>query len=170
MSATHQCNPQADTSEKSTPASTSALKAKLPGPSAPMIMNGAGAFTPDHQCDTLSVSPALHTLVLRCEETPPSAHLPLCHYCCHLGSGLNPVHYYLQCLCTDKVCTCKCYCSEQQLEHKKQFCPGGFITNCVEVNDRPRARVIAEARANKPDHRGIPMAQRPCEAETRIKM
>ena len=155
---------------ESTPASTLMLKSKVAGPSAPIILNWAGAVTSDHQCDTLSVSPSIPTPVLRCEETPPSAHLPLCHYCCHLGSGLNPVHYYLQCLCSDKVCTCKCYCSEQQLEHKKQFFPGGFSTNCVDVNDRPRARVVAEERANKLDYKGTPMAQRPCEAETCIKM
>ena len=183
MSITHQCDiPNAPLTENTAPhvsaepplskgaVSMSRLKAKLPGASAPIIMNGPGAFTPDHQCDTSSVSPALPTPVLRCEETPPSAHLPLCHYCCHLGSGLNLVHYYLQCLCTDKVCTCKCYCSEQQLEHNRQFFPGGFSTNCVDVKDRPRAREVAEERANKLDYKGKPMAQRPCESEACIKM
>ena len=103
--------------------------------------------------------------------TPAPAPLPLCHYCCHLGSGLNPVHYYVQCLCPDKVCSCQCYCNEEQLEHKRKFFPNGFSgVKCVDVQDRPRAQAIAEERANKLDFRGTPMAQRPCEAETCINM
>ena len=35
------------------------------------------------------------------EETRPGQS----HYCCHLGSGDNPVHYYQQCLCSEKTCT-----------------------------------------------------------------
>ena len=93
--------------------------------------------------------------------------LPLCHYCCHLGSGKNPVHYVLQCLCEDKGCSCQCYCSEEQLLHKREFFPGGFTGSLLPVSpgDRPRARTIAEARANKLDYRGVPMASRPCDSE-----
>ena len=93
--------------------------------------------------------------------------LPLCHYCCHLGSGDNPVHYFLQCLCADKVCNCQCYCSDVQLMHKKKFFPGGFTGSLLPVSpgDRPRAKAIAEARANKLDFRGVPMASRPCDNE-----
>ena len=93
--------------------------------------------------------------------------LPLCHYCCHLGSGDNPVHYFLQCLCEEKVCNCQCYCSEEQLVHKKKFFPGGFSGSLVPVSpgDRPRAKSVGEARANKLDFRGVPMASRPCDNE-----
>ena len=93
--------------------------------------------------------------------------LPLCHYCCHLGSGNNPVHYVLQCLCEDKGCSCQCYCSEEQLVHKKKFFPGGFTGSLVPVSpgDRPRAKTVAEAQANKLDYRGVPMASRPCDYE-----
>ena len=134
--------------------------------------NCEGIFTPGHQCGD---SPAPLNTTSKCavlgKELPTPAPLPLCHYCCHLGSGLNPVHYYLQCLCADKVCSCQCYCTEEQLKHKRKFFSSGFIgNNCVDINDRPRAKAIAEARANKLDYRGIPMAQRPCEAETCIRM
>ena len=134
--------------------------------------NCEGKFTPGHQCDD---SPAPLISASKCavlgKESPTPAPLPLCHYCCHLGSGLNPVHYYMQCLCADKVCSCQCYCTEEQLKHKRKFFSSGFIgNNCVDINDRPRAKAIAEARANKLDYRGIPMAQRPCEAETCIRM
>ena len=27
--------------------------------------------------------------------------LPLCHYCCHRGSGNHPVHYFVQCMCDE---------------------------------------------------------------------
>ena len=47
-------------------------------------------------------------------QLPP---LPLCHYCCHRGSGKDPVHYFMQCVCDDWPCTCWCYCTEAQLEH-----------------------------------------------------
>ena len=48
------------------------------------------------------------------KQLPP---LPLCHYCCHRGSGKDPVHYFMQCVCDDWPCTCWCYCTEAQLEH-----------------------------------------------------
>ena len=122
--------------------------------------NCNGDMTPDHQCGVLASVPPEHESVV--EEHPPP--LPLCHYCCHLGSGSNPVHYYLQCLCAEKVCSCQCYCTEKQQELKREFFPSGFSgKSCVDVNDRPRARAIAEARANKLDYRGVPMGQRPCE-------
>ena len=114
-------------------------RASLPLQSLVQCCNCDGDMTHDHQCGVLT--PAILETGSVGEEHPPP--LPLCHYCCHLGSGLNPVHKYLQRLCTDKVCSCKCYCSEEQLEHKKQFFPGGFSTTCVDVNDRTRARVQA---------------------------
>ena len=45
-------------------------------------------MTPSHQCDV----PQEPVMVV--EEQPPP--LPLCHYCCHRGSGEHPVHYFMQ--------------------------------------------------------------------------
>ena len=154
--------------------------------------NCAGAFTPDHQCDA-SVSPApakssplpspcaspLNAVAeqtstpfegLKPEGAPTPVPLPLCHYCCHKGSGMNPVHYIEQCLCTDRHCSCQCYCTEDQLKHKKQWYPSGWNGMvCVPASDRPKARAIGEANANKLDYRGVPMSQRPCEDENCVK-
>ena len=122
------------------------------------------AFTPSKdESQAFEVVKAGAAIVLGKESSP--APLPLCHYCCHKGSGLHQVHYYLQCLCSDKVCSCQCYCTEMQLEHKKVFFPSGFSVKCVEPKDRPKARTVAEARANRLDFKGLPMANRPCEDE-----
>ena len=78
-----------------------------------------------------------------------SSILPLCHYCCHRGSGEYPVHYFMQCLCDDKKCTCMCYCTEAQIEHKHLHFPGGFGgMKPVAPGDRLRAKTVAEDRAN----------------------
>ena len=131
--------------------------------------NCEGNFTPGHQCGDSAAPPITSSkgaAIVIGKELPSPAPLPLCHYCCHKGSGLHQVHYYVQCLCSDQVCSCQCYCDEQQLEHKKVFFPNGFSgINCVEPKDRQKAMSIAEARANKPDYRGVPMAFRPCEDE-----
>ena len=157
--------------------------------------NCNGCMTPDHQCELpasvvlehpppIPHCPASESAVAgsKCPSSMVEVsgnvgksvvsevslpRLPLCHYCCHLGSGNNPVHYVLQCLCEDKGCSCQCYCSEEQLAHKKKFFPGGFSGSLVPVSpgDRPRARAMAEARANKLDYRGVPMVSRPCDNE-----
>ena len=131
--------------------------------------NCEGKFTASHQCsDSLAppVTSSKGAAILLGKGSPTPALLPLCHYCCHKGSGLHKVHYYVQCLCSDQVCTCQCYCDEKQLEHKKVFFPSGFSgISCVEPKDRQKAMSIAEARANKPDYRGFPMAHRPCDDE-----
>ena len=143
-------------------ASTSCCGSEKPANVQTSCWNCDGVMTPEHQCNSTPVGDA---------ESEETALLPLCHYCCHLGSGLNPVHYYLQCLCSDKIFTCQCYCSEKQLKHKRQYFPTGFTdVKCVDVKDRPRARATAEARAYKLDFRGVPMALRPCEAETCVRM
>ena len=130
-------------------ATTSCRDSKL------QCLNCDGDMTPEHQCRVptpVSPEPASVT-----EEHPPP--LPLCHYCCHRGSGNNPVHYYLQCICRDKVCSCKCYCTEQQLEHRKLFFPGGFCDSMkpVDPEDRLKAKAVAEARTVKLK------GHRPCE-------
>lgn len=78
-----------------------------------------------------------------------SSPLPLCHYCCHLGSGANPVHYSLQCLCPGKVCTCQYSCLVEQLEHRKSFSPEVFRGASmlpVSPMDQLRAKALAEKR------------------------
>ena len=154
MSHSHQCEAKGDTSLKSPPAPhplyscssslsaksplgaaavTSSLPwAKVPGPSAPIILkkhvkklDGSGSVVEEHPLP-----------------------LPLCHYCCHRGSGDKPVHYYQQCLCRAKVCSCHCYCDEEQLEHRKLFFQDGFSGSMVPValKDRPEAKLVAEKR------------------------
>ena len=172
-------------------ATTSCVHSKV------QCLNCNGSMTPDHQCELpksevvehpppLPLCPVKPTQSAVAGSIPPRSMvevsktveesevaevnlppLPLCHYCCHLGSGDNPVHYFLQCLCADKVCNCQCYCSDVQLMHKKKFFPGGFAGSLSPVSpgDRPRAKAIAEARANKLDFRGVPMASRPCDNE-----
>ena len=45
--------------------------------------------------------------------------------------SLNPVHYNL---CSEKTCNCQCYCTEEQLLHRKQFFPDGFSGPMVPVD------------------------------------
>ena len=73
--------------------------------------NCEGLMSPDHQCD--STSPA-------CEVKLAPAPLPLCLYCCHQGSGDQPVHFFQRCLCEERVCVCQCYCTENQVEVKRK--------------------------------------------------
>ena len=70
--------------------------------------NCEGAMSPAHQCNSVS------------EEKEQPAPLPLCHYCCHLGSGDHPVHFEQRCLCSELKCICQCYCTEIQVEVKRQ--------------------------------------------------
>ena len=108
--------------------------------------NCHGTISADHKCaDTKSPVSVV-------EEKPPP--LPLCHYCCHRGSGKDPVHYFLQCVCPDWPCTCWCYCTDAQIEHKKLVYPAGFglpgyKVKTVSAEDRPKARALAEARTGK---------------------
>ena len=64
-----------------------------------------GDLRPDHKCDGPSGHISDATCMYLPELSPLSASvspvgkvltpLPLCHYCCHRGSGKAPVHYYL---------------------------------------------------------------------------
>ena len=109
-------------------------------PSKVQCWNCDGDMTHDHQCGLLAP--------VSLEPESEEHNLPLCHYCCHLGSGDNPVHYYQQCLCSEKTCNCRCYCTEEQLLHRKQFFPDGFSGPMVPVDplDRQDAKSIAEKR------------------------
>ena len=80
--------------------------------------------------------------------------LPLCHYCCHKGSDMDPVHYEHMCICDDRDCSCGCYCTEAQLEHRKLHFPGVWSERyherrAVMLLDRPKAMAVAEARIVK---------------------
>ena len=131
------------------------------------------SLTPDHKCkEQSSVSPTPPMKVLatcqncegpmspthQCELNSPPAldPLPLCHYCCHRGTGNYPVHYFLQCICDDRECTCRCYCTGAQLEHKLEVFPVEFLGKSpVDALEVPRAKDIAEARVKK-------LANKPC--------
>ena len=104
MSGGHQCETLVDTSGKSTPASTAPCEL-----TALSCRNCEENFAPGHQCGDSTVPPATSfkgaAIMLGKELPTPAAPLPLCLYCCHKGSGLHQVHYYVQCLCSDRVCT-----------------------------------------------------------------
>ena len=57
------------------------------------------------------------------DQLPP---LPLCLYCCHRGSEEHSVHYYGICICSERDCTCFCYCDDEQFEFKKLHWPRGL--------------------------------------------
>ena len=141
-------------------------------PVKPSCLNCKAEMTPKHQCEAkCDVSVEKSTAILISGEAPAHAHvpLPLCHYCCHKGSGQNPVHYSEQCLCTDKVCSCQCYCTDEQLKLKLQLYPSGSsVIVCVDVKDRPIAKEVAEKRITQwpmwpctSEYCGKP-AHRPC--------
>ena len=103
-------------------------------------LNCEAEMAPDHQCeDTDNVTVPAYL-----------GSLPLCHYCCHLGSGDYPVHYFMQCMYDDEDCSCKCYCSGAQLEHKHHVFPARFLNvkpmDPVEV---PKAKVIVDKRTQR---------------------
>ena len=130
--------------------------------------NCEGIFTTGHQCGDSPAPPNTSSeegAVNKVEELPPP--LPLCLYCCHRGSGKNPVHYFMQCVCSDRDSTCWCYCTEAQSEHKKLVYPGGFgcpgyPVKTVKPMDRPKAKALAEARTFK-------LSNRPCENPSCIR-
>ena len=142
---------RSSTCPEKSPSPMSPQSRSLPSP-APLVFtpskvrccNCDGDMAQDHQCGV--PTPVILDPESVVKEHPSS--LPLCHICCHLGSGDNPVHYYLQCLCPDKVCTCRCYCNEDQLKHRKLHYPEGFSGPMVPVDpeDRSRAKSVAEKR------------------------
>ena len=60
----------------------------------PRCLNCEAEMVPEHQCEVEKSQSEWDAL-------------PLCLYCCHPGSGNNPVHFSLICLCSDRVCTCR---------------------------------------------------------------
>ena len=86
-------------------------------PAAVKCCNCDGLMSPDHQCK--SISPASE-VKLGVKQPAP---LPLCLYCCHEGSGDQPVHYFQRCLCDEIKCVCQCYCTESQVKVKRKHFP-----------------------------------------------
>ena len=121
--------------------------------------NCRAAFTPAHQCDRepiseASLAPKPSDPTVGNVDLPP---LPLCHYCCHRGSGEHPVHYYPQCLCLEKKCDCQCYCTQEQLNHRKKLFPNFYLDMVsVDPKDWMMAKATAEARVAKQN------GHRPC--------
>ena len=105
------------------------MKALLEKPS---CENCDAEMTPDHQCRAVDSDP-----------------LPVCHYCCHKGSGDYPVHYYQQCMCDDSPCTCMCYCSGAQLEHKHRVFPSRFWGRTCDPVNVSKARALADERTER---------------------
>ena len=96
-------------------------------------LNCEAEMVPDHQCQV---------------ERPQSVldGLPLCLYCCHPGSGNNPVHFFLICLCSDGVCTCRCYCSESQMKLKRlKFTHREWELNPLSDEQRAEAHSLASS-------------------------
>ena len=88
-------------------------------------------MAPDHQCEVGKPNSDLDTL-------------PLCLYCCHPGSGNNPVHFSLVCLCSDRVCTCRCYCCENQMKLKRlKFSHREWELNSLSDEQRAEAHLLA---------------------------
>ena len=85
----------------------------------------------------------------QCEPPPTCDPLPVCHYCCHKGSGDHPVHYFQQCLCDDSPCSCLCYCTGAQLEHKHRVFPKRFWGRTCDPANVPKAKAFAEERTER---------------------
>ena len=128
------------------------LLSELLVPEAESCLTCDAKMTADHKCDD-TVDPKVSVPLVSSSvpqsrtskvDFPP---LPLCHYCCHIGSGQNPVHYHEQCLCSDKICSCQCYCTDEQVKHKLQFYPSGSSGIArVDAKNRPKAKIVAERR------------------------
>ena len=103
---------------------------------ATICLNCDAEMMPDHQCEVGGSTSG--------EELQQLAPLPLCHYCCHRGSDGHPVHFYLQCICSDNECTCFCYCDDEQYQLKKLIFPSGLGNKRAET---PETRAHARATA-----------------------
>ena len=67
---------------------------------------------------------------------------------------MNPVHYKFMCICDDRDCSCVCYCTDAQLEHRKLHYPGIWSEKFYELRavvllDRPTAMAVAGNRIVK---------------------
>ena len=109
-------------------------------PAAVKCCNCDGLMSPDHQCK--SISPASE-VKLGVKQPAP---LPLCLYCCHEGSGDQPVHYFQRCLCDEIKCVCQCYCTESQVKVKrKHFTHRDCEVTPLSAEERAAAHAFASA-------------------------
>ena len=99
-------------------------------------LNCDAAMVPDHQCQVGGSASG--------EGVQQLAPLPLCLYCCHRGSDGHPVHFFLECVCSDDECTCFCYCDDEQYQLKRLIFPSGLGNKRAET---PEARAHARATA-----------------------
>ena len=134
-----------EAAEASTSCCGSELPALLPAPlvitparklETTNCLNCDAAMVPDHQCEVGGSTSG--------EGVQPLAPLPLCHYCCHRGSDGHPVHFFLECVCSDNVCTCFCYCNDEQYQLKRLIFPSGLGNKRAKT---PEARAHARATA-----------------------
>ena len=96
-----------------------------------------GFLSPDHKCEVKSE-------VMQLAPLPPA--LPLCHYCCHEGSGDQPVHFFQRCLCDEIACVCQCYCTESQvIVKRKHFTHRHWEVNPLSPEKRAEAHAFASA-------------------------
>ena len=115
-------------------------------------VNCEGMMSPAHQCASAS------------EEKEQPAPLPLCLYCCHLGSGDHPVHYEQRCLCSERKCICQCYCTETQVEVKRlHFTQPTWNAGWkpLTTEERAQAHTFASAQDLK-FYRGQPCTNKHC--------
>ena len=127
---------------------TASLVPEIDPSSNPSALTGDSTSDPDPALFRASTSGVNKTE--ECEVTSKTDPLPLCHYCCHRGSGDYPVHYFMQCMCDDKDCSCKCYCSGAQLEHKHRVFPARFRNGePMDPCEVPKAKVIADERTER---------------------
>ena len=93
-------------------------------------------------------------------ELPPEMTvdpLPLCHYCCHRGSGNHPVHYFVQCMCDESslMTVLALVCAIAQVLNLSKSKHWVFLSTFwgktfVDPAIVPKANSIAEERTEKP--------------------
>ena len=118
---------------------------------------------PLHQCEDKSAVPVASSssCEMESQEGQPDT-LPLCLYCCHLGSDDNPVHFFLRCLCSDDICSCRCYCTESQLKLKRlKFTHSKWELNPLSDEQRAEAHLLAYSLDLK-HYDGIPCNVKTC--------
>ena len=118
---------------------------------------------PLHQCGENPVVPVASSSACDMESQEGQLDtLPLCLYCCHLGSGNNPVHFLLRCLCSDDICSCRCYCSDIQLKLKRlKFTHSEWQLNPLSDKQRAEAHLLAHSLDLK-HYDGIPCNFKMC--------
>ena len=118
---------------------------------------------PLHQCEDKSAVPVASSssCEMESQEGQPDT-LPLCLYCCHLGSDDNPVHFFQRCLCSDDICSCRCYCTDSELKLKRlKFTHREWELNPLSDEQRAEAHLLALSLDFK-HYDGIPCKNKMC--------